>query len=207
MKPCEGIAGVVQIKAVALYRGIMVVYMDLAVNGSLAQILDIIRFERPNEWTCRKWCLQLLELLELLNRKGVMHRDVKPDNLLLDGEGELILADFNLTVIGLGEDGVTDGRAGTDFYIAPEVQDGHYYDYRCDVYSVGRTLLALALGVECLKAWDNVADRRKAAIGMGTILKEHGWSKGGVLVMLRLVLENPEQRPTTEYSRQTWVLP
>jgi serine/threonine protein kinase len=81
------------------------------------------------------------EALEYANRQGILHRDVKPSNLLLDNHGNVWIADFGLAKTSDADDLTHTGDIlGTFRYMAPERFAG-YCDARSDVYSLGLTLL------------------------------------------------------------------
>ncbi|WP_462418619.1 protein kinase domain-containing protein [Kytococcus sp. Marseille-QA3725] len=76
---------------------------------------------------------QMLVGLDALHRRGLTHRDVNPNNLLVGRDGEVVLADFGL-VVG-PDDRVADPAAGTEGHVAPELSAGGRPDPRSDVYS------------------------------------------------------------------------
>jgi len=87
--------------------------------------------------------IQVAEALEYANRQGILHRDVKPSNLLLDNHGNVWVADFGLAKTAEAEDLTHTGDIlGTIRYMAPERFLGHC-DARSDVYSLGLTLYEL----------------------------------------------------------------
>jgi eukaryotic-like serine/threonine-protein kinase len=87
--------------------------------------------------------LQVAEALEYANCQGILHRDVKPSNLLLDNHGNVWVADFGLAKTAEADDLTHTGDIlGTIRYMAPERFSG-CCDARSDVYSLGLTLYEL----------------------------------------------------------------
>jgi WD40 repeat protein/serine/threonine protein kinase/Flp pilus assembly protein TadD len=86
---------------------------------------------------------QVADALAYAHGQGVLHRDVKPSNLLLDGQGNVWVTDFGLAKVAEDEALTTTGDVlGTVRYMAPERFRGHS-DARSDVYSLGLTLYEL----------------------------------------------------------------
>jgi serine/threonine-protein kinase len=93
-------------------------------------------------------CRQAASALDAAHAKSLVHRDVKPSNVLLDENEHVYLADFGLTR-RLGEPGAaaTDGRSvGTPAYLAPEQIEGGSIDGRADVYALGCMLFECLTG-------------------------------------------------------------
>jgi len=88
---------------------------------------------------------EMVLALEHLHRNlGVVYRDLKPENCLLDSEGHLLLTDFGLSKVAVDENDKCDSMLGTVEYMAPEVIQGHKYGMAVDWWSFG------ALGFDLL---------------------------------------------------------
>lgn len=89
----------------------------------------------------------IADALQAAHRGGILHRDVKPSNILLDINGRPRLADFgSARMDGLSTMTETGGLIGTLSYLPPEVFAGRRADARADVYSLGVTLYVMLVG-------------------------------------------------------------
>jgi hypothetical protein len=88
---------------------------------------------------------QVADALGHAHQRGVIHRDVKPSNILLDEHGNAFLADFGLAAF-VGEDDDPARRAGTPQFMAPEQRTGGEVGPATDQYALGRTLLEMLVG-------------------------------------------------------------
>ncbi|MEL6149639.1 MAG: protein kinase [Chloroflexota bacterium] len=85
---------------------------------------------------------QLLQAMQYLHRRGIIHRDLKPHNILVTEEGTVQVVDFGLAI----EHGARQKMAGTIFYVAPEILQGHPATYASDLYSLGMIALESLTG-------------------------------------------------------------
>ena len=88
----------------------------------------------------------MLTGLAVAHRRGLVHRDIKPDNILIDGDHTVKLADFGLVRAASESPHSTDQIVGTVAYIAPEQVDGSDLSLATDVYSAGIVLFELLTG-------------------------------------------------------------
>jgi serine/threonine protein kinase len=90
---------------------------------------------------------QVATALAYAHQHGVIHRDVKPSNILLDLEGNALLADFGMARRVEATESLTGSAViGTPAYMAPEQVQGGQVDSRCDQYALGVILFQLATG-------------------------------------------------------------
>lgn len=101
-----------------------------------------------DEERTRFYCAEICCGLEYLHNKGVLYRDLKPENLLLAGDGHICMTDFGISKEGLtGEDARTGTFCGTAEYLAPEVLEGNGYGKGVDWWSYGTLMYEMLTGL------------------------------------------------------------
>ena len=133
------------------------IVMEYAPGGDLASLLSAVG--RLGEPAARAVAADAVLALEFCHAAGVVHRDVKPDNLLVDGKGRVKLADFGLSTAGVADRadaGPVRAAAdpppsrpacvGTPDYLAPELLLGTGHGAAADWWSLGATLFELLTG-------------------------------------------------------------
>ncbi len=147
---------IAQIYSYGIAEGMPYIAMELVAGGSLDQLMknsgpsiDIPRV--------MKICEQVAQALRCASDQGLVHGDVKPENVLLDANGNAKLVDFGLAAMQKD----TDEIWGTPYYIAPEKVKKEPVDYRADMYSLGGTIYHALTGVAPFEGDDASAVVRK----------------------------------------------
>ncbi len=109
---------------------------ELAKNGEVMPLGEALRYIRESA-----------DALSYAHKQGMIHRDVKPANLMVDRDGRIVLTDFGIAKIVTGPQfTVTGGMVGTPAYMSPEQGMGEPGDERSDLYSLGVILYELLTG-------------------------------------------------------------
>jgi serine/threonine protein kinase len=129
-----GTAGEIEYLAMPYYAG-----------GSLADLLS--RQKTVSAVSAASIAVQVACALDYAHRHGVVHRDIKPDNILFDEDGNVALTDFGIATARFHGRLTANGRAmGTPHYMSPEQAMGKLVDGRSDLYAVGLLLYEMVLG-------------------------------------------------------------
>jgi beta-lactam-binding protein with PASTA domain/predicted Ser/Thr protein kinase len=90
--------------------------------------------------------LQILRAARYAHTRGIVHRDIKPQNVLIDQEGRVRVTDFGIARAGTSDMTETGSIMGTAQYLSPEQAQGRPVDARSDLYSIGIVLYELLTG-------------------------------------------------------------
>ena len=131
--------------------------MDYIPGGSLA---DLLESREPLGWVeAVDIGIKLAGVLETAHRYGILHRDIKPHNVLLSRYGEPLLADFGVATVRGGPETMTGQITGSLTHAAPEILDGKRPSRASDVYSLASTIYTLLLGARLLPATTRASTR------------------------------------------------
>lgn len=123
---------------------------ELCSGGDL--LTYVRKQKRLKEPVAKKVFLQLVEGLQHCHSRGILHRDVKLDNVLLNGVGAIKICDFGVSKVVSKGERMTE-QCGTPAYIAPEIlRDKGYEGFGVDIWSAGVALFAMLYGTVPFKA-------------------------------------------------------
>ncbi|XP_059943298.1 serine/threonine-protein kinase 32B isoform X1 [Mesoplodon densirostris] len=175
----------------------MFMVVDLLLGGDLRYHLQQnVHF---TEGAVKLYICELALALEYLQRYHIIHRDIKPDNILLDEHGHVHITDFNIATVVKGTEKAS-SMAGTKPYMAPEVfqvyvDGGPGYSYPVDWWSLGVT------AYELLRGWRpyeiHSATPIDEILNMFKVERVHyssTWCKGMVALLKKLLTKDPKSR-------------
>ena len=140
------------------HPGVVAVYDQGSAQGSSYLVMELIKGPNLRTYLRSQGCLtvgealkitkEILQTLAAAHRSGLIHRDVKPENVLLPETGQVKVADFGLARAASEVTAATTGSIlGTVAYLSPETVSGTAADSRVDVYATGIMLFELLAGV------------------------------------------------------------
>ena len=137
---------IVKVYDVSVSDDLQYIVMEYVVGMTLREYLN----ERGGKLTSREtvhFISQILKALEHAHANGVVHRDIKPQNIMLLDNGQLRMMDFGIARISRAENQLLGGKAmGSVHYISPEQAKGDETDCTSDIYSVGVMMYEMLSG-------------------------------------------------------------
>nr|WP_268257471.1 serine/threonine-protein kinase [Streptomyces vinaceus] len=194
--------GVVTVHDVTHEQGLPVIVMELVDGPSLDEVLTQRGVLDPHEAAAIG--AKLTDALDAAHRAGVLHRDVKPGNVLLERDGRVVLTDFGIAAIETSDDEAmakltrSGQLVGSLDYLPPERAQGREPGPPSDIWSLGMTLYAAVEGVSPFRrtsVWSTMA-----AI-VGEPLPEPRRAGPLTPVLRALMAKDPEHRPTADRAR------
>ena len=122
--------------------GTYYIAMQYLQGRSLKQLIDIGLTPAQSVYLIR----QVLEGARFAHRNGVVHRDLKPHNVIVDDEGKAVVTDFGIARAGVSEITQTGSVMGTPHYLSPEQAQGEEVTPVSDLYSIGVILYEALAG-------------------------------------------------------------
>ena len=153
---------IVKVYDVSVGENLQYIVMECVEGMTLREYLN----ERGGKITSREtvhFIAQILRALDHAHRNGVVHRDIKPQNIMLLDNGQLRMMDFGIARISRAENQIQNGKKtmGSVHYISPEQAKGEETDPKSDIYSVGVMMYEMLSGRLPFDADDMVEVARK----------------------------------------------
>ncbi len=140
--------------------------------------------------------IQILLALRFAHRRGIIHRDIKPHNVILDEEGRAKVTDFGIARAGASDMTMTGSIMGTAQYLSPEQAQGHPVSETSDLYAVGVVLYELLTGVVPFEGESAVTIALKQVSAQPTPPSQRNPQVGPALdaVVMRSLAKDPAAR-------------
>jgi len=169
--------------------------MKLATGGSLRTAASPLRGKARE---CVELMAKVARAIEYAHAHGILHRDLQPGNILLDGRGEPLVGDFGLAKWLDEESDLTQTLTtfGTPGYIAPEQAEGAHFSPAADIYSLGAILFNLLAGRTPFVGANALSVIRQAAATPAPKLRSFAPSPGRDLetIVARCLERDPKAR-------------
>ena len=134
---------IAQIYSYDIVDGQPYIAMEMAGGGSLLRLMEV-HGKNIDPTRVMRICKQVAEGLSCSADQGLVHGDIKPENILFDASGAAKVVDFGLA--GMQDENSGDEIWGTPYYIAPEKVRKGATDFRVDMYSLGATIYHALVG-------------------------------------------------------------
>jgi eukaryotic-like serine/threonine-protein kinase len=168
--------------------------MEFVEGANLGKRLTKDKFLHENQGV--NFCRQIASALEHAHAAGVLHRDIKPDNIIISGDNIAKLCDLGLAVRSSVADTDNKNIVGTPSYISPEQVEGKTPDQRSDIYQLGATLYHLLTGKPPFEGATPLETMRLRLIKDPTPAQEcrPGVSRAAGAVVAKMMARKPEDR-------------
>ncbi|KAM3136811.1 hypothetical protein pb186bvf_011070 [Paramecium bursaria] len=143
-----------------------------------------------NEGKLKKLTKQIIKTVKFLHDSGVMHRDIKEQNIMQSDCEDIVFVDFGVAT----EESISNQNEGTKFYQAPEIFDDSYYDCRCDWYSVGVTLYRLQKKCQQIRFQYTYIDSNQRSIDLTDFQQMNFFPVHGQELLKGLLQKDPNIR-------------
>lgn len=153
-----------------------------------------------DEDTAKIYTLQILNAMKYLRENGIIHRDIKPDNILVAVDGKLKLTDFGLSYMGmvdrhLANEGVQDNSiVGTPDYIAPEILLNRPHSFAVDYWSLGVMIYEFLIGTPPFHGSTETETNMNILSGYYEYEEDVELSDEAKDLISKLLILNPEHR-------------
>lgn len=199
----KGDEGTVQIKYSKVLPECVMIGMKYCSGGSLQQYVN---GETMDEFSIKSFAYRILTAMLGYSEKGIVHGNIKPENILIDELGKLKISDFGLARDTYGQSKLSSGigLAGTRRYLSPELEKCESQSEKSDVWAFGVVILELAYGRDAFLDLEIIGmDRTKIR---EEIKKRKGYSCDMIEFLERCFERESADRATVEeLLRHEWI--
>lgn len=195
---------VIEFKNAFFYNMELWVSMEFMNGGNLA---DLVTNCMLTDLQISFVCKEVLKGLQFLHYNGIVHRDIKSDNILLNYDGNIKISDFGFCALIKEEESKRNTMVGTPYWMAPEIVNRQKYGYKIDIWSLGIMVIEMVDGEP---PYMNETPLRAlyliAKNGTPTLTNPDGISPLGKEFMDNCLIVDPEKRfNTTELLAHDYV--
>jgi len=185
----------VQVFEVGKAKGLYFIVMEYLGGGMLKDMIQRKGMLREKE--ALQMIMPVAEALWYVHKNGIIHGDLKPSNIMLNGKGNLKIMDFGLAELSFEQDDKDRRRTGTPTYMSPEQVQGHRLDFRSDIYSLGVTLYELITERVPFPGTDmkSVLTKQLMFVPKSPKVYNHELSKDLEAMVMSMLDKNPKNRP------------
>ncbi|KAJ8083942.1 mitogen-activated protein kinase kinase kinase [Marasmius tenuissimus] len=181
------------------------IFLEYVPGGSVGSVL--LKHGKLSEPVTISFTAQILSGLEYLHSRGILHRDLKADNILVEMGGVCKISDFGISKRTAESDGAGTAMQGTVYWMAPEVinPQGKSYNFKVDIWSLGCVVLEMLAGVRPWTGAEMFAvliklyqEKTPPPVPEGVVLSE----LADDFVRTKCFAINPDERPTAAELRK-----
>ena len=176
---------------------------EYADNGDLEKKLNEQKEKKEffKENIIINWLIQICLALKYIHKLEVIHRDIKPSNIFLTKSGIIKIGDFGISIALTKTLIKAKSVIGTPLYMAPEVYDSAWYDYKADIWSLGITFFQLITFNDPFKGnspvglYKNIIEDKK---NMSINANNNYYSQELIDIVKKMMTKNPKERPSID---------
>ena len=135
---------IVNVYDVSRYGDADYIVMELVEGITLKQYME--KKGQLNWREALHFAIQITKALEHAHSRDIIHRDIKPHNILILKDGSVKVADFGIALVSSAQSTLTHEALGSVHYISPEQAKGAHMDFRSDLYSLGVVMYEMLVG-------------------------------------------------------------
>jgi len=173
-------------------------------GNNLLQIIEGRKFVPFSQSKATSIFSQIIDAIEYSHEQGVIHRDIKLENILMDSKGKVSVLDFGLCDLVESRESLSSKFCGSLDYVAPEVVSSKQYNgYKVDVYSLGVVLYTLLFAEFPFVVKDRINAIRNGTNQPSVAFTESKMKKFGVGedakdLIIKMLIANPNERISIE---------